>query len=234
MSIDVTFDVRSDAQGGDPDQRSPTLRQFHRQLWSKRLPSGIRMELSDQVKNAYLHTEVNGQEFVLGSDKALPTFTRRKRLAPLLSAVPISELEEFRNASFTIGGFIIFPSKRRDGRMTINGARGCNARISDRFDLTLECIRRHYQNKTSPLSESIELFSDWFELFGDFEGFTDFFLLQDFVTEQNEVRFHLPFDNFRGSAVPHDLPTYVQYKSLLMELVGLRNKRIASQALNER
>ena len=40
-----------------------------------------------------------------------------------------------------------------DGKMTINGARGFNAKIRDRFDLTLECIRRHYRNEDSPLTD---------------------------------------------------------------------------------
>ena len=227
MSIDVTFDVRGDAQGRDPDQHSPTLRRFHKQLWSKELPTGGKLDLSDQVHNAYLHAEVNGREFILNSDGAIPTFTMRKRLQSLLSAVPAYELEAFRNIAFTIGGFMIFPGMRRNGRMTINGARGFNSLISDRFDLTLECIRRHYQHQSSPLAETLELHADWFELFGDFAGYTDFFLLQDFVTEGCGVRFHMPFDDFNSSAVPKDLATYMDYKALLMELVASRNQRIA-------
>jgi hypothetical protein len=227
MPIDVTFDFRSDARGLDPDQHSPTLRSFHKQLWSKGLPIGVKLDLSDQVHNAYLHAEVNGREFVLTSDGAIPTFTMRKRLQPLLSAVPANELEEFRNAAYTIGGFMIFPGMRRNGKMTINGARGFNSLISDRFDLTLECIRRHYQHQSSPLTESLELYADWFELFGDFAGYTDFFILQDFVTDGHEVRFHMPFDDFKNSDVPKDLATYMCYKALLMELVESRNQRIA-------
>lgn len=36
--IETTFDVNSDAQGKDPDKYSPTLRRYHRKLWSKELP----------------------------------------------------------------------------------------------------------------------------------------------------------------------------------------------------
>ena len=33
--LDVTFDFRTDTRaGGDPDALSPTLRRYHRQLWS--------------------------------------------------------------------------------------------------------------------------------------------------------------------------------------------------------
>ena len=40
MLIDTSFDFRTDASGKDPDAYSPTLRQYHRLLWSKPLPSG--------------------------------------------------------------------------------------------------------------------------------------------------------------------------------------------------
>jgi hypothetical protein len=36
--IDIEYDLRSDANGGDPDSTSPTLRQYHKILWSKPLP----------------------------------------------------------------------------------------------------------------------------------------------------------------------------------------------------
>ncbi|WP_113903400.1 DUF6994 family protein [Brevibacterium celere] len=38
---------------------------------------------------------------------------------------------------------------------TINGARGLHPRIVDRFDLTLECIRRHYRGEPSPLADLV-------------------------------------------------------------------------------
>jgi hypothetical protein len=40
MTIDIAFDFRSDAGGKDPDVYSPTLRAYHKLLWSKSLPSG--------------------------------------------------------------------------------------------------------------------------------------------------------------------------------------------------
>ena len=71
--------------------------------------------------------------------------------------------------------------------MTINGARGCNRKIGDRFDLTLECIRRHYQREESPLSRTLSSYREFFELFGDFRGYVEFFLLQDLVAERDTV-----------------------------------------------
>ena len=39
MMIDTKFNVHSDANGGDPDISSPTLRLYHKFLWSKPLPN---------------------------------------------------------------------------------------------------------------------------------------------------------------------------------------------------
>lgn len=38
--IDINFNFFSDAKGDDPDSTSPTLRKYHKILWSKPLPNG--------------------------------------------------------------------------------------------------------------------------------------------------------------------------------------------------
>jgi hypothetical protein len=58
--------------------------------------------------------------------------------------------------------------------MTINAQRGCHSRIRDQFDLTHECIRRHYLDEPSPLSDTLARYADFFGLFGDFAGYVDF------------------------------------------------------------
>ena len=45
MKVDTIFNVYSDAKGGDPDSTSPTLRKYHKILWSKALPNGAVFEL---------------------------------------------------------------------------------------------------------------------------------------------------------------------------------------------
>jgi hypothetical protein len=47
--LDIGFDFRTDAGGKDPDSHSPTLRNYHRLLWSKPLPSGEFFDLSDSL-----------------------------------------------------------------------------------------------------------------------------------------------------------------------------------------
>ena len=55
MKIDITFNVYTDANGGDPDSTSPTLRSYHKMLWSKKLPNGENFELTDKkVERIYI------------------------------------------------------------------------------------------------------------------------------------------------------------------------------------
>lgn len=100
-------------------------------------------------------------------------------------------------------------------------------RLGDRFDLTLECIRRHHQNEDSPISDTLTRCCGVFDLFVDFRGYTEFFLLRDLVTENfDAVNFHLPFDNFESSPCPNDFDLYKKYKSRVLKFVAARNFRI--------
>ena len=111
-------------------------------------------------------------------------------------------VNEIYSAGSTIGAYIIFPNNQIDKKQTINGARGCNGKIDDRFDLTLECIRRFYLGLQSPLHDVFLRYRDFFGLFGDFRGYIDFFLLQDLVTENYaQIKFYLPFDDFMSAQI---------------------------------
>lgn len=44
--FDIFYDFRKDSGGKDPDMASPTLRRYHRLLWSKPLPNGEIMQLT--------------------------------------------------------------------------------------------------------------------------------------------------------------------------------------------
>ena len=114
-----------------------------------------------------------------------------------------------------------------DERMTLNGARGFHPWIKDRFDLTIECIRRHFVGGTSPLAAVIDRYRAFFDLFRDFAGFIDFFLLQDIVTADYAVRFFHPFDDFgRSSPVPVGAAAYQSYRRDAVRFVDARNQRI--------
>lgn len=109
--------------------------------------------------------------------------------------------------------------------MTINKARGMHPRIADRFDLTLECIRRHYQDEESPLASTLSEYAGFFELFNDFSGYVDFWLLQDLVGD-DQIRFWLPFDDFQTRAVPQDVESYLRYSQGREDFITARNARI--------
>jgi hypothetical protein len=230
--IDITFDFRSDTPPGrDPDMLSPTLKRYHKLLWSKPLPSGGLFELDDTTPGEYLHHLSELGEYFLTSDAVVPSFTREVRLAHIVSQIPRADLDEFNRIGYTIGGMMLFPGNRVGRRMTINGARGFHPRIKDRFDLTVECIRRHYLDERSPLSETLARYADFFALFGDFHGYVDFFLLQDMVTDDySAVRLFTPFHDFTTSPLPSSVDAYEAYRQLATAFIQARNRRIDRRA----
>lgn len=138
-----------------------------------------------------------------------------------------AENEAFRTIGYTIGGMMVFPGNKVDGKQTINGARGFNRKIADRFDLTLECIHRHYLGQESPLAETLTRYNKFFALFRDFDGYVDFFMLQDLVAkDQSRVEFFMPFDNFASPSVPQDCEAYIEYRNKSIEFIKARNRRI--------
>lgn len=148
-------------------------------------------------------------------------------MAHIMSQFKQGEIESFRSLSYTMGGMIVFPGNRIDGKATINGARGFHPLIKDRIDLTLECLRRYYKGEGSPLYETLSRYSDFFALFDNFKGYIDFFLLQDLVSrDYSKVDFFMPFQDFKTPAVPKTFDAYCAYKALAMEFVTKRNQRI--------
>lgn len=226
--IDIGFDFRRDTpEGGDPDALSPTLRRYHRLLWSKPLPSGRTFALSDTTAGAYLHHRSELGEFFLASDAVIPSFRKERSMADVMAQVPEAEWLHFMSVTYTMGGMMLFPGNRVDRKMTLNGARGFHPRIKDRFDLTIECVRRHYVGQPSPLSAVIERYRYFFDLFGDFVGFITFFLLEDIVAPDGTVLFFHPFEEFgRASPIPKDAEAYKSYREHALRFVEARNQRI--------
>jgi hypothetical protein len=139
--------------------------------------------------------------------------------------ITIQNNELFETGS-TIGAYIVFPYNRIGGKHTINQARGVNSLIDDRFDLTLECIRRFYLEQESPLYSTLLLYKKFFDLFSDFRGYTRFFFLNDLVDENGNVNFYLPFDGFKTRPTFSNVDQYLSYKARVMEFIRSRNRRI--------
>jgi len=230
--VDTSFDVRSDAGGKDPDQASPTLRRYHQALWSKALPDGRAFDLDITTPGIYLHHRSELGEFELSSDSIVHPYDYWTRTAELISKIPRDQIDEFNDIGATVGGFLVFPSNRVPGVLTINGARGTSRRIEDRIDLTLECIRLHYLGQSSPLEKTLDAYAAFFELFGDFFGYCEFFLLGDLVSEGGDVKFFLPFISFEERVLPSDPEEYEKYRQAVMAFVRARNGRIDELGLN--
>ena len=233
MIIDVNFNFYLDTpKGKDPDSYSDTLRRYHKLLWNKPLPNGTLFNL-DLKTPKILHHKSQLGEFYLSSDSLAHDYSKWKSTDHIIKKIPKTEIENFFNLGCTIGGYTIFPSNRVDKQMTINGSRGINKKIKDRFDLTLECIRRFYLNEDSPLLETLSRYEDFFKLFDDFKGYVDFFLFQDLVqSNYSSINYFLPSNNFNNSPIPNDIQEYKVYRKNMTEFINKRNKRIFEYSKN--
>lgn len=232
MSIDVNFDYWRElnpdrniweAKGSaDPDSKSRHLQQAHQLLWSKPLPSGEIFAL----KRAQ-GTQLRWEQFRLSSDSITNSYMADSRVKAIVSRERDLAEELFRSGC-KIGAFILFPANRINRKNTINGARGMSAKVADRIDLTLECIRRHYFRLESPLSDVLSRYAPFFSLFETFDKYVEFWFLNDLVNAQNQVRFFLPFDNFERNALPVDANEYAQIANHTLRFLASRQKRIES------
>ena len=241
MPLDVDFDFTTDTPGfwdgfwerndglgycgNDPDTHSPALKEYHRILWSRELPNGQIMKLEPGYGSDYLVW--NGMRFASDS---ITTGFRYKRMKPLIDQVADS-MEDYKGwmesvirKTYTIGGSMIFPKHRN----SINQCRGTNKKILDRWDLTLECIRRFYSGEASPLSWCLEQDKEFFELFVDFKGYVKFFLLQDCVSNNySKVNMWLDTELFVFNPCPDNTEKYIQWINNEVLFVENRNKRLS-------
>ncbi|MGH9126967.1 MAG: DUF6994 family protein [Acidimicrobiales bacterium] len=228
--IDIKFDFRTDATGEnpDPDASSPTLLRYNRLLWSKPLPSGKHFELTPRSQRPYalLHDSELGK-FLLTSDSVLPTFTRRDDMQAIVRQLPLADIDALNTISHTIGGMVLWPGNQIDGKWTINQARGCIGKIADRFDLTVDCVRRHYQGDTThPLATAFGRYRDFFDLFGSFDGYIDFWLLDDLLDTNGGLKLFLPSEDFTLPSIPRSIADYLAFCEHTIEFVIARNERI--------
>lgn len=241
MIVDTTFDFTTDTPGfwegfwdrrgglglggNDPDSASKTLQEYHRQLWSRLLPCGEMMNLCSGYGSNYL----TWKGFRFGSDSLSVSFNYNRNRA-LLEKVKNSMddyrsfVETYMRSSYTIGAMIIFPKHQN----SINQRRGTNQYICDRWDLTLECIRRWYGGEESPLSGILDSDADFFKLFVSFKEYVDYFFLQDCVTDDySKVKIWYGKGDFSEIyPMPKTVEEYLKWIDDQKDFVQLRNKRI--------
>lgn len=231
MKIDTSFNFQAamNNPNRDADKYSRVLQDYHQALWGKQLPNGDVFQLEKLQRDCLLYYTRN--DMTLSSDRAVPTFSRWKKMQRVISNIPHEELDEFRNLTETIGAITIWPSTRVGGMNTINGERGLNCKVYDRLDITIECIRRYYNDESSPLHATFKRYKSFFDLFVDFRGYVDFFLFQDYVSaDYSSVKIAVPFDDFVSTPSPKTKEEYIQYMHHMSELIILRNNHIEQYA----
>lgn len=222
--VDTAFRYDKEIPGKDPDRYSPTLRKHHRILWSKKLPkrSG-RFDLTLEGKSHLAHRSSLGT-FHLSSDAI--TTRLLGRASRVIRTIPEAEIPSYRG--YTAGSAIIFPGLQINRKWAINQARGCKSEIADRFDVTLECIRRHYLRiEPNPLGDVLDRYGSFFRLFSDFDRYVEFFLLQDLLEADGAtIKFFHHFNDFKMPAVPQNKDEYLEYLQRKNGFIAARNSRI--------
>ena len=157
--------------------------------------------------------------------------------------IPFKEfIKSYLQKANTIGGFVVFPKHYLP---TVNTERGRSGKIRDRFDLTLECIRRAYQygdfycEDDNPLFGISEEDKEFFRMFGSFENYAKFFCLNgsydgkhNWVNETGQVLNlfdNQPLDNwdFNKSEVLPTADNWWTFYRNIMDRLDARNKQTA-------
>ena len=235
----------ADYTKGDPDDKDRVLYHLHEFLWSKPLPCGdeFNLEMTENKETRYkprlFHDSVPGR--FLSSDGITHTYQNWKSMSEVIEIIQQEnpkEICEFYDLSCTIGGYIIFPSKRNNGKIKGNTINQMRKPVhNDRFDHTLECIRRWYENeedKSNPLYDCLQRYCDFFYLFKDsdgkngFKGYVDFFFLDALVDKDYKVLFWLDDFGVRNP-LPNDADKYRRYMKNVSKFIKERNKLVDKQ-----
>lgn len=235
LNIDADFNFTTDCgywdsynkgrSDSDPDITSPTLRLYQQILYSRETPCGKKFTL-EQGRNAqYDYLVYEGVRF--GSDNIINMCERYK--LPWNREIEIenydNKIKDYIKESYVLGGEIIFPKHRK----SINTERGWNHSIKDRFDLTLECIRRFYDGKDNPLYSVLKADEEFFKLFVNFNGYVNFFFLNDLVSDDYKtVKLFLGTerDMFNRSPLPQNKYEWEQLRNNQIDFLKKRHNRI--------
>ena len=246
QQVDIKFDFTTDCRywdgfwdiderglfgygKNDPDAMSKTLKQYHQLLWSKPLPNGQELLLETGGPYDYLNSR---EGLRLSSDTIVTSLMHGRMIEVFEEASKRVDwkpwIERTVREMYTIGGSILFPKRQNN----INSQRGMNPFICDRWDLSLECIRRYYEGITdrerTPIGWVLEIDKPFFDLFVDFRGYCDFFFLQDCVSgDYKTVKMWIPTTPFtKKYPYPQTAEQYFEWIDKCLSFVRKRNRRI--------
>jgi len=231
MKIDITCSMNKDTDETNLNGNSSTLNKYNVFLWSRTLngKQDFQLRISNS-KSCDLVYEGYPRTFKFICDSILPNYSKCEPMKHIVKNIEKKEADELSNLGRTVGGYILFPTGIKSGKPDINESRLSNPKIMGRFDLTLECIKRWYINKKSPLYDDIDRYRDFFELFNSFKAYVDYFLLRDMLDSNYRVIFWTPFTKFKGSPLPKDEQEYKRYVEAANTFIFKRNQRILKLA----
>lgn len=211
----------------DPDVNSYNLYEAHIRAWNIQHKKFNNKNIKDIERDGRCCCQIRtvDKQIILGSDSIMSIYWHRTYgnmrylMKEIKDCIEISEkhlefcqdvketnykkfIESYLKQANTIGGFMLFP--RHD--CSINQLRGMSDGIQDRFDLTLECIRRMYESGfptgNNPLFDMSKKDKEYFEMFGSFENYARFFCLNksydgkhNWVTEDCSAVYDLMSEN---------------------------------------
>lgn len=233
LSVDTIYKDSSGSKR-DPDKYSKELGQAHCELWNDRGRLGI---LTWSPLNRLFTKTDSGVELVLTPDSITNGFQNSERTIKDIKEKELIKgfgeevqklINKYIDTDYTIGSSIVFPISinGKKIRWTMNIARGLSYKVHDRFDYTLECIKRFYEgNNDNPLQSALERSKKFFDLFDNFEDYVHFFFLDDLIDENDNVRSFTDKIDF-GSPFPLTKEEYIKYLTNTMKFVEKRNARI--------
>lgn len=214
----------------DPDcgkNRSKLLQEHLCLLYGIKPLKGLKCDIESYDGYNYLYLN---EEMRFGCDSIANVMTpHNESISKYLDS---SELIRYYTIMNSIGGKIIFPKHKK----SINQYRGAQWKkyIGDRFDYTLECIRRYYKPSEKygwyPLKDVIDNDKDFFNKFKSFNEYVKFFFLDDLIDETENIKFFLgencDIDFNTTEAIPCDCEKWKLLYDKTIAFAKDRTKRI--------
>ncbi|WP_414703179.1 DUF6994 family protein [Proteiniphilum sp. UBA5384] len=66
-------------------------------------------------------------------------------------------------------------------------------------------------------------------MFENFSGYIKFFLLDELIDENKNIKFHLTFEDFQSLPTFSNISEYLLYKKGVMRFIKSRNRRIEKE-----
>ena len=180
----------------------------------------------DQGARTLTCTLADGTTLRVSSDTIATSHSGYAEIRPLHAGLPDQYRNYIENTFYRMAGFIVFPVHPQ----SVNQLRGW--RLRDRFDLTLECIRRHYTGEAHPLADVMTQNARFFGLFGSghtgFLRYVEFFHLQWLVVDGSVRWFDgsLATPDLDAPRLPATADRYRAYLDSVVEFTDDRTERI--------